>query len=110
MAGHRKFQSLRDKLTPTQRERSKARVSELQKEMLLSELRKVAGQTQQELADELGVSQPCLSRMENQSDMQIGTLDRIVTSLGGRLEVIAHMPAGDVVLTQFTRSVYKTEG
>jgi DNA-binding XRE family transcriptional regulator len=104
MAGHRKFQSLRDKMTSAQRERAKARVSELQKEMLLSELRKVAGQTQQALADELGVSQPCLSKMEKQTDMQIGTLDRIITSLGGRLEVIAHMPGGDVVLTQFTKS------
>lgn len=103
MAGHRKFQLLRDKLTPAQRERAKARVSELQQEMLLAELRKFAGQTQQELADELGVSQPCLSKMEKQSDMQIGTLDRIITSLGGQLEVIAHMPAGDVVLTQFTK-------
>jgi len=102
MAGHRKFQSLREKLTPAQRERSKARVNELQKVMLLSELRTAAGQTQQALADELGVSQPCLSKMEKQSDMQIGTLERIVTSLGGRLEVIAHMPGGDVVLTQFT--------
>ncbi len=101
MAGHRKFQSLRDKLTP-QRQRAMARLSELQKEMLLSELRTAAGQTQQELADELGVSQPCLSKMEKQSDMQIGTLERIVTSLGGQLEVIAHMPGGDVVLTQFT--------
>ena len=102
MAGHRKFQSLRDKMTPAQRQRAKARLSELQKEMLLSELRTAAGQTQQELADELGVSQPCLSKMEKQSDMQIGTLERIVTSLGGRLEVIAHMPSGDIVLTQFT--------
>ena len=103
MPGHRKFQSLRDKLTPAQRERSKARASELQKEMLLSELRTAAGQTQQALADEFGVSQPCLSKMEKQSDMQIGTLERIVTSLGGQLEVIAHMPGGDVVLTQFTK-------
>ena len=103
MAGHRKFQSLRDKMTAAQRQRSKARVNELQKEMLLSELRTAAGQTQQALADELGVSQPCLSKMEKQSDMQIGTLERIVTSLGGQLEVIAHMPGGDVVLTQFTK-------
>jgi DNA-binding XRE family transcriptional regulator len=102
MAGHRKFQSLRDKLNPAQRERSKARVGELQKGMLLAELRKLAGQTQQDLADELGVSQPCLSKMENQTDMQIGTLGRIVESLGGRLEVIARMPGGDIVLTQFT--------
>jgi DNA-binding XRE family transcriptional regulator len=103
MAGHRRFQSLRDQMTAAQRERARTRVKELQTEMLLSELRKFAGQTQQGLADELGVSQPCLSKMENQSDMQIGTLDRIVESLGGRLELIAHMPAGDVVLTQFTK-------
>jgi DNA-binding XRE family transcriptional regulator len=103
MAGHRKFKSLREKLTVAQRERSKARVKELQTEMLLSELRKFAGQTQQGLAEELGVSQPCLSKMENQSDMQIGTLGRIVESLGGQLELIAHMPAGDVVLTQFAK-------
>ena len=103
MAGHRKFQSLREKLTPSQRERSKARVNELQAEMLLSELRKYAGRTQEVLAKELGVTQPCLSKMEKQSDMQIGTLGRIVTSLGGRLEVIARMPGGDVVLTQFTQ-------
>jgi predicted transcriptional regulator len=90
-------------MTPAQRERANARVSELQNEMLLSELRKFAGQTQQALADEVGVSQPCLSKMEKQTDMQIGTLDRIITSLGGRLEVIAHMPGGDVVLTQFTK-------
>ena len=103
MAGHRKFSTLREKMTPAQRERAKARVSELQTEMLLSELRKVAGQTQQTLADKLGVSQPYLSRIEKETDMQIGTLDRIITSLGGRLELIARMPGGDVVLTQFTQ-------
>lgn len=102
MPGHRKFETLRDKLTPAQRERAAARFGELQREMLLSELRKAAGHTQQELADDLGVSQPCLSKMEKQSEMQIGTLDRIIRSLGGRLEMIAHMPGGDVVLTQFT--------
>lgn len=103
MAGHRKFSTLREKLTPAQRERSKAHLKEMQAEMLLSELRKFAGQTQQGLADELGVSQPCLSKMEKQSDMQIGTLDRIVESLGGQLELVAHMPGGDIVLTQFTK-------
>ncbi len=90
-------------MTPAQRERSKARVNELQTEMLLAELRKHAGQTQEALATELGVTQPCLSKMEKQTDMQIGTLDRIVESLGGRLELVAHMPGGDVVLTQFTK-------
>ncbi|MGD9633139.1 MAG: helix-turn-helix domain-containing protein [Pirellulales bacterium] len=102
MAGHRNFSELRDKMSPERRARSDARVKEMMEEMLLAELRKFAGRTQEEVAAELGVSQPCLSKMENQSDMQIGTLNRIVTSLGGRLELVAHMPTGDIVLTQFT--------
>jgi predicted transcriptional regulator len=103
MAGHRKFSKLREKMTAAQRKRSEARINELQVEMLLSELRKHTGQTQEALAEELGITQPCLSKMEKQTDMQIGTLDRIIESLGGRLEVIARMPTGDVVLTQFTK-------
>jgi hypothetical protein len=38
--------------------------------------------------------------MERQDDMQISTLSRLVESLGGRLELIAHMPKGDVWFTQ----------
>lgn len=103
MAGHKNFSELRDKMTPAQRARSDARLKEMQAEMLLSELRKHSGLTQQEVAESLGISQPGLSKMEGQSDMQIGTLSRLIGSLGGTLEIIAHMPTGDVVLTQFTQ-------
>lgn len=103
MAGHRKISELRAKMTPAQRTRSATRTTQLQAEMLLAELRKHAGQTQQQLADLLGVSQPCLSKMESQEDMQISTLNRLVQSLGGQLELIAHMPKGDVSLTQFAK-------
>ena len=58
--------------------------------------------TQQELADKLGISQPSLSKMESQEDMQIGTLNRLVDSVGGKLELIVHLPDGDVSLTQFS--------
>jgi DNA-binding XRE family transcriptional regulator len=105
MAGHRKFSTLREKMTPAQRSRSQARVKETVAEMLLGELRKYAGKTQQELADLLGISQPGLSKMESQDDMQISTLDRLVQSLGGRLELIAHMPTGDIRITQFGRDM-----
>lgn len=101
MAGHRKFSTLREKMTPRQRERSQARVKELLGEMLLAELRKHAGKTQQELAELLGITQPGLSKMESQDDMQISTLDRLVQRLGGQLELIAHMPKGDIRITQF---------
>jgi len=58
MAGHRKFSELRDKMSPARRARSDARVKEMMEEMLLAELRKFAGRTQDEVASELGVSQP----------------------------------------------------
>ncbi|PHR97457.1 MAG: transcriptional regulator [Blastopirellula sp.] len=101
MAGHKKFSTLLDKMTPERRIRSDERVKQLPQEMLLSELRKHSGKTQKEIAALLGISQPSLSQMESQADMQISTLNRLVDSLGGSLEVIVHMPDGDVRLTQF---------
>lgn len=102
MAGHHKFSKLLDKMSPERRAQSDARVKELQAEMVLAELRKYSGMTQQEMADILGISQPSLSKMESQDDMQISTLSRLISSLGGKLELIAHLPKGDIRLTQFS--------
>jgi len=95
------FSMLIDKMSPERGESSDACVEELGKGMLLAELRKHTGMTQRELADKLGISQPSLSKMESQDDMQIGTLNRLVSSLGGRLELIVHLPDSDVSLAQF---------
>jgi len=70
-------------------------------EMLLSEIRRLAGLTQEQLAASLGVKQPTLSQLESQDDMQISTLRRIVEKLGGELEIIATLPTGRVALSQF---------
>jgi hypothetical protein len=34
-------------------------------------------------------------------DIQISTLQRLIQALGGRLELIAHMPGGDIRISQF---------
>jgi len=70
-------------------------------DMLLSEIRRLAGLTQEQLAVSLGVKQPTLSQLESQDDMQISTLRRIVEALGGELEIIATLPTGRVTLSQF---------
>ena len=78
--------------------------------MLVSEVRKLAGKTQQQLADALGIKQPSLSKLEKQSDMQVSTLQRIVQALGGELEVIARFPKkagfpkGAVKICQFGKA------
>lgn len=98
-----KFSKLEAKMSPERIERSNQMAREMMAEMLLSELRKHTGTTQQQLADLLGVKQPSLSQLESQSDMQVSTLKRLIEALGGKLEFIAHLPEGDIRITQFDR-------
>ena len=92
---------VRKTTTPETRRKAEARAQELLADMLLSEIRKLAGLTQADLADALGVKQPNVAKMERQDDMQVSTLNRIVQALGGELEIVAHLPAGTVRITQF---------
>src|SRR5882762_1664634 len=91
------------KRTTTKKTRAKAarRAQELLGELLLSEVRQLAGKSQQEVAETLGMKQPSLSKLEKQADMQISTLRKIVKALGGELEVLARFPKGTVKIEQF---------
>lgn len=93
------------KRTASVKVRAKAarRTRELLGELLLSELRKLAGKSQREVAQRLGIKQPSLSKLEKQSDMQISTLQKIVAALGGELEVVAKFPKGRVPIRPFSR-------
>ncbi len=83
---------------------AKAKAKEMIAEMLLVEIRKEVGLTQEDLAKTLGIKQPSLSKLESQDDIQISTLRRLINALGGQLELIVHMPGGDIRISQFTRS------
>jgi transcriptional regulator with XRE-family HTH domain len=89
--------------TKRTRERADRRTRELLDEMLMGELRKLAGKTQEQVAKELGIKQPSVSKLEKQSDMQISTLQRIVQALGGELELVARFPRGAVKIGQLGR-------
>ena len=83
------------------RARAARRTRELLAEMLLSEVRKLAGKSQGELAHVLGIKQPSLSKLENQDDMQISTLKKIIEALGGEVHIIARFPNAKVRIKQF---------
>ena len=70
-------------------------------ELVLAQARTISGKSQSELARALGIRQPSLSKLENQTDMQISTLKRVIEALGGELEIIARLPEGDFELSQF---------
>jgi transcriptional regulator with XRE-family HTH domain len=101
MAGHRNWNVLKNKMSPERRARVDQEVREELAEMLLSEIRKLAGLTQEQLAASLDIKQPTLSQLESQDDMQISTLRRIIEKLGGELEIIATLPSGRISLSQF---------
>lgn len=99
-----KFEKLKKEMKPESVRIAKAKAKEMMAEMLLVEIRKEVGLTQEDLAKTLGIKQPSLSKLESQDDIQISTLRRLVNALGGQLELIVHMPGGDIRISQFTRN------
>jgi len=95
-----KFNDLFEKLPSEAKSRVEKRVSESVEEMLLSEMRKMAGFTQNDLADKVGISQSALSQMENQSDFQLSTLAKLVEALGGELELHVKYQGKDLKIRQ----------
>jgi DNA-binding XRE family transcriptional regulator len=104
MAGHRNFNELRRRLSPQRRARNERSARMALERMLLAELRRLAGKTQVEIAASMGITQPTLSQLESQDDMQVSTLQRIVEALGGELEIIAKLPTRRVALSQFANA------
>ena len=102
----RNFKELEAQMAPERVARAEMKAKEIMADMLLAQIRKQMGLTQKQLANALNIKQPTLSKIESQQDMQIGTLGRIIEALGGELELIAHLPGGDVRLSQFRQ---KTE-
>ncbi|HKD36610.1 MAG TPA: helix-turn-helix transcriptional regulator [Pirellulales bacterium] len=97
----RNFKELEDKMPAASLARAKSRAKEMMAEMLLAEIRHAVGMTQEEVADLLGIKQPTLSRLENQEDMKISTLEHLIRAMGGKLEIVAHLPQGTIRIRQF---------
>jgi transcriptional regulator with XRE-family HTH domain len=95
------FDKLKKDMKPGNLRKARAKAKEMMAEMLLAEIRKEAGFTQEDIARALKIKQPSLSKLESQDDMQISTLQRLIQALGGHLELIAHMPGGDIQIRQF---------
>ena len=94
----RKFDELRARMSPARRARVAKLTKRLSDELPLHQLRQALKLTQEELAESLGVSQGAISKLENQEDMMISTLQRIIAAMGGELELRVRFPQGVVTL------------
>ena len=103
MSGHRSFGELTKDWPAKRRLRVEKRRGELVleiEEAALAELRKALRVSQEELAHTLGKSQAAVAQMERRADMKVSTLREAIEAMGGKLELVAHFPAGDVTITR----------
>ncbi len=86
-------------LPKDRRERIGALAGDMAAELHLSEIRKALSITQKGIAENTGLAQGEVSRFENAelTGAKIGTLERYVTGMGGRLRLLAEMPDGTTV-------------
>lgn len=91
-------------MTQAERRRASRRAKQMLSELMLAELRRMAGMTQAQLAEALGVSQASVSKLERRKDMQISTLQRIVEALGGELEITVKFPRHRITVSQFNKA------
>ncbi len=100
----KKFSTLRSRMTPQAQKRAKNEAKAMLEEMPLHELRMARGLSQQALAEILCVQQPAVAKLERRTDMYVSSLRSHIEALGGKLEVIAHFPEGDVRIDNFSPS------
>ena len=88
-------------LSASQRKKVETRAAELiAEEMTLRDLRKARALTQARMAEQLGITQDGVSRLEKRSDLLLSTLRRTIEAMGGSLSLIAEFPdRAPVVLT-----------
>lgn len=103
MSGHRNFNELRAKMSPERRARIRAEADELHREYVLSQIPQQAGFTQVEMAERLGISQSTYAECEKGGNMRIGTLQKIVAALGGKLSFNINLDGRDYNLAMPTQ-------
>ncbi len=95
------FKDLVNQLPVERLENIENRAQGMLLEMALQEIRQNRHLTQQQMASDLKLNQAALSKMENQSDIHVSTLRKIVTAMGGHLKLVAQFPDEEIVINQF---------
>jgi DNA-binding transcriptional regulator YiaG len=95
----KKFQNLREKMSPERQAKAQAKTKELLDAMPMQQLRRARALSQEQLAEALCVKQGSVSKLERRTDLYISTLRRYIEAMGGDLELRANFPDGSVSIT-----------
>jgi DNA-binding XRE family transcriptional regulator len=81
------------RLPPTRRARIEARTTKLiEQELTLRDLRQAEHMTQEHMAEQMGMAQENVSRLERRADLLLSTLSSYVAAMGGKLRLLAEFP------------------
>lgn len=94
----RKFAALVSGMAPEAQKEARDRATATLQQMALHELRKARRRTQREVALDMNVAQSEISKIEQRSDLRLGTLNSYVQALGGTLQVRAVFPESSIEL------------
>jgi DNA-binding XRE family transcriptional regulator len=97
----RNFRELLKAMPAARRRKIAGRVRESVEAMPLDEIRRARKMTQATLADQLGVNQGEVSKIEHRTDIYLSTLAGYVEALGGKLEIRAVFRDREMRITQF---------
>src|SRR6202158_766190 len=97
----KKFRDLVARKPAAWRTTVESRKQELLAAMPLHELRRARQLSQEQLAEELGATQPEISKIEHRTDMYVSTLRPFVGAMGGQRGINARFPDGTIQITQF---------
>lgn len=92
----RKWSELEAQMGPERVAASRARARKVIEEMPLQQLRNAREMTQTRMAELLDMDQPNISKLEKRTDMYLSTLRSYIEAMGGKLEVRAVFPDGEV--------------
>jgi hypothetical protein len=93
----KKFRDLVAAKPPAWHAAVRGKAAALRAELPLHQLRHARTLSQQQLADELDMTQPEVSKLEHRTDLYVSTLRRYIEAMGGALEITARFPDGRVL-------------
>lgn len=96
---HRNVSALDEMIGPARAAKAQQAADRKHRTMTLREVRKEMGFTQAQVAKAMGVTQSALSQIESQHDMRLATLRRMVTAMGGDVDVIIRYGSRSTVVS-----------
>lgn len=96
-----KWSEIKLKMPAEEKEAIEARARQMLAEMPLEELRAARHMTQVQMAKLMQTTQGSVSKIEKRTDMYVSTLASFIEAMGGKLEIRAVFPDGEVKISQF---------